>query len=105
MDTGKELSQPIRPKQNLKIAASIALILLMLNVARQLISVFQTRYMLISPVIPESAIWQINKQFIFQALISVISGIAGLIFYFYEKYLWILILVGLTLLIGRFVYI
>ena len=105
MDTEKELTQTSRKKRNLKVAAKISLVVLLLSVVGQLISVYQTRYQLVSPIIPESTIWEITKQFIFIALVSALSSIVGLILYFYEKYLWVIILVGLTLISERFIYI
>src|SRR4249919_3252639 len=101
METGKELPRPVRIKRNLKTAAKISLVVLSLSAVRQIISVFQIRYQLVSPLIPESSIWEISKQFLFTGLISVICGIVGLIFYFFEKYLWIIILVALTLISER----
>jgi hypothetical protein len=105
MDTEKELTQTSRTKRNLKTAAKISIVFLLLSVVGQLISVFQTRYQLVNPLIPESTIWEITKQFIFIALVSALSSVAGLILYFYEKYLLVIILVGLTLLSERFIYI
>jgi hypothetical protein len=101
----KKLSQPIKKTRNLKTAAEISLVVLLLSIVGQLIAVYQTRYQLVSPLIPESAIWEICKQFIFTALISAIVSIIGLIFYFFEKYLWIIILVALTLVSERYIYI
>ena len=105
MGTEQELTQTSRKKKNLKVAAKISLVVLLLSVVGQLISVYQTRYQLVSPLIPESTIWEITKQFIFIALVSAVCSIVGLILYFYEKYLWLIILVGLTLISGRFIYI
>ena len=105
MDTVQKLTQTSRKKKNLKVAAKISLVVLLLSVVGQLISVYQTRYQLVSPLIPESTIWEITKQFIFIALLPAVCSIVGLILYFYEKYLWLIILVGLTLISGRFIYI
>lgn len=105
MDTVQELTQTSRKKKNLKVAAKISLVVLLLSIVGQLISVYQTRYQLVSPLIPESTIWEITKQFIFIALVSAVCNIVGLILYFYEKYLWLIILVGLTLISERFIYI
>ena len=82
-----------------------ALILLLLNIVGQLVMVFQTRYQLVSPFIPESAIWSICKQFVFNALIASIVGVIGLILDFFEKHLLVIILVVLTLIAVRFIYI
>ncbi len=56
MDTGKELPQPIRKKRDLERGARVSLVVLLFSIAGQLISVFQTRYQLVSPLIPESTI-------------------------------------------------
>jgi hypothetical protein len=104
METRKE-SPAIRKSRNLKIAAKILLVVLLLSVVKQLIAVYQTRYQLVSPLIPESVIWKINNRFIFISLISTAASIAGLILYFFEKYLWVIILVLLTLLSQRYIYI
>jgi hypothetical protein len=91
-------------KDNFKKGAKISLIVLLLYVVRQLISAYQTKYQLTSPFVPESTIWQITKQFIFTALVSTIISIVGLLLYFFEKYLWTIILVVLTLIAERFIY-
>jgi hypothetical protein len=105
METGKELPPQIKNKRNLETGAKVSLIVILFSVVRQLAGVFQTRYQLVSPLIPESYIWQITKQSIFIALISVLVSIVGLIFYFYRRYLWVIILIILTLLTERFIYI
>jgi hypothetical protein len=91
-------------KDNFKKGAKISLIVLLLYVVRQLISAYQTKYQLTSPFVPESTIWQITKQFIFTALVSAVISIVGLLLYFFEKYLWTIILVVLTLIAERFIY-
>jgi len=77
----------------------------MLYVIGQLATVFQTRHQLVSPLIPESIIWEINKQFFFTAFVAAIVNMIALIFYFFEKYLLVIILVVLTLIASRFIYI
>ena len=93
------------PTAKIKNWAKVSLIILLLYVVRQLTSVYQTRYQLISPLIPESTIWEINKQFVFTALVSTIAALIGLILYFFEKHLWVIILTVLTLVADRFIYI
>ena len=104
MDTEKRLTQTIRTKRNLKKAAKISLVVFLLSVVAQFVSIYQTSYQLVSPLIPQSLIWEISKQYIFKAFILTISCIIGLLFYFYDKYLWLIILVVLTLIASRFVY-
>lgn len=92
-------------RNNLKTGAKIALIVLLLNVVGQLAAVYQTRYQLVSPLIPESTIWEISKQFIFHALVSAFASVVGLWLYFFDKYLFVIILVGLILIADRFIYV
>jgi hypothetical protein len=103
MDKAQELTQQNKENRNIKTAAKIALVVLLLTIVGQFISVYQTKYQLVSPLIPENTIWEINKQFIFTAFISTIICIVGLFLYFYEKYLWIIILIAITLLSERFI--
>ena len=92
-------------RRKIKIGAKVSLIVILLTIVRQFISIYQTKYQLVSPLIPENTIWEINKQFIFLAFISTIISIVGLLLYFYEKYLWIIILIAITLISERFIYI
>ncbi len=94
-----------KKNNRLKTGAKIALTILLLNVVGQLATVYQTRYQLISPLIPESTIWDINKQFIFHAIVSAIASVAGLLLYFFDKYLLVIILVALVLIADRFIYV
>src|SRR5215218_9612714 len=94
-----------KKQKRFKTAAKIALTILLLNVVGQLATVYQTRYQLVSPLIPESTIWEINKQFIFHAIVSAIASIVGLLLYFFDKYLLVIIIVGLILIADRFIYV
>lgn len=92
-------------KQNqLKKGAKVSLLILLFSIVGQFISVYQTSYQLVSPLIPQNTIWEISKQFIFTAFVLTLSCIVGLIFYFYDKFLWVIILVVLTLIASRFLY-
>jgi len=92
-----------RQKQ-LKTGAKISLIVLLLSVVAQFISIYQTDYQLVSPVIPKNIVWEISKQFISIAFIMTVSCIIGLLLFFYNKHVWVIILVVLTLITSRFVY-
>lgn len=105
METEKAIVKTHKRQDNLKKGAKVALVVLLLNVVGQLVAVYQTRYQLVSPLIPESTIWEINKQFIFHSLVSAIASIAGLLLYFFDKYLLVIILVGLVLIADRFIYV
>lgn len=103
---GQEQAMRENNKRNdLKIGAKVALIVLLLNVVGQLAAVYQTRYQLVSPLIPESTIWEISKQFVFHAIVSACASVVGLLLYFFDKYLFVIILVGLILIADRFIYV
>ena len=105
MEKEQQIIKAHKGNDNLKKGAKVALVILLLNVVGQLATVYQTRYQLVSPLIPESTIWEINKQFIFHAIVSAIASIIGLLLYFFDKYLLVIILVALVLLADRFIYV
>jgi hypothetical protein len=83
--------------------AKVSLIILLLNIVFQLVAVYQTRHQLVSPLIPESTFRTISEPFILDALICAIAGLIGFVLYFFEKYLWIIILSS-AVLIGGYLY-
>ena len=95
-----EMEKQIKLKQG----AKISLLVLLLSIVGQIISIYQTSYQLVSPLIPENLIWEISKQFIFTAFVLTIASVLGLILYFYEKYLLIIILTVVVLLASRLIY-
>ena len=105
METEQQIIKACKRNDNLKKGAKVALVVLLLNVVGQLVSVYQTRYQLISPLIPESTIWEINKQFIFHAIVSAIASIVGLLLYFFDKYLLVIIFIVFVLIADRFIYV
>jgi hypothetical protein len=94
-----------KTQKNIKTSAKISLLILLLSITGQFISIYQTNYQLASPIIPKSTVWEISKQFIFIAFILTVSSIIALVFYFYEKYVAVIILAALTLIASRFIYI
>ena len=105
METEQQRIKASKRKDNLKKIAKISLTVLLLYVVGQLAAVYQTRYQLVSPIIPENIIWEINKQLIFTAFVSAIISVVGLILYFFDKYLLVIVIVVLTLIANRFIYI
>jgi hypothetical protein len=105
METKHNVRNAASKKENLKKVASVLLIILSIFIVARLAATFQTSYQLVSPVIPKSAIWDINKQYIFVALVSAIANLIGLVLYFFDKYLIVIILVGLTLIVSNYIYI
>ena len=105
METKQQVIKSHKQNDNLKKAAKVALVILLLNVVGQLATVYQTRYQIVSPLIPESTIWEINKQFIFHAIVSAIAAIIGLLLYFFDKFLLVIILVAMVLIAERYIYV
>lgn len=105
METEQQTSITSKRKDRLKKGAKISLTVLLLYIVGQLAAVYQTRYQLVSPIIRESIIWEINKQFILTAFVSAIISVVGLILYFFDKYLLVIVIVVLTLIANRFIYI
>ena len=92
-------------ERNLKIGAKVSLTILLLYVIVQLAQIYQTRHQLASPLIPESTLWAINKQFVFHAIISALVSVVGLILYFFDKHALTIVLVVLTLIANRYIYV
>lgn len=105
MEAEQQIIKASKRKDNFKKGAKISLTVLLLYVVGQLATVYQTRSQVVSPIIPESVIWEINKQYIFTAFVSAIISVVGLILYFFDKYLLVIVLVVLTLIANRFIYI
>ncbi len=85
------------------VGARIALTILVFNIVRHLLTIDQTRYVLASPLIPESTICDINKQFVFLAIFSAVASIIGLLLYLFKKYLFVMILVVSVLIADRYI--
>ena len=94
----------LRQKIYRKKGARISLLVLLLATIVQFVSVYQTERNLFSPLIPTNLVWEINRQFIFMAFLFTVSSFVGLILYFYDKYLWVIIWVLLILITSRYIY-
>ena len=84
--------------------ANILLVLAMLNIARMVAVFFQTKYELISPLIPSGIITEVATPHLFIALISSLAITAALIFYFYSKYIVSIIICACTLVLPATAY-
>ncbi len=91
--------------QKSELVAIISLVILLLSIVKQIDSICRTKYVLNSPLVSQNIVEEINKQFIFHAFISAIASIIGFILFSYKKYLWVIILVVLTLVSERYIYI
>lgn len=50
------------------------------------VKILQTDYQILSPLIPQSVVLQINKPIVIGGLIASILSIIGLVLFFHEKY-------------------
>jgi hypothetical protein len=81
-----------------KSLASILLVAAVLNIGRLVAVFFQTKYVLLSPIIPKGVIAEVAAPHIFHALISSLMVAAALIFYFYSKYIVSIIICACTII-------
>jgi len=82
----------------MKKGAKVCLVIALLFVIGDLLTVLQTQYQLVSPIIPGETIWLIIKPFILAAIVTTILAITGLIFYFYNKYVLTIIVCSIAIL-------
>lgn len=95
----------IDSKQNqLKKGAKVSLVILLCSIVGQFISIYQTSHQLVTPLISENTIWEVSKQFVFTAFVFTLTCLVALILYFFDKFLWVIILVVLTLITSRFLF-
>jgi len=70
---------------NNKKISQITLFLLLFSVAANLLSYFQTKYQLVSPLIPRDTVYTIIETYMQAAFIGSIMSIAAVGFYFFLK--------------------
>ena len=87
-----------------KSVAKICLIVLLLFDVWQFVLIYKTNSRLTSPIIPRETIWIISKDFVFIAFVFTVASLIGLLLYFFNKYLWVIIFVVLVLVASRFIY-
>jgi hypothetical protein len=86
-----------KPMPNQIRAAKVLLIIVLLLIATDIGTFFQTEYQLVSPLIPKGIIVEISRPYLFASLISVTAVIAALIFYFFSRYLFTIVICGVAL--------
>lgn len=91
--------------RRLKKGAIACIVLLALAIIAQLFHIWQTWYELESPLVPRSLVQEINKQFIFKAVVAAVVLLIVLALYYFKRHLLVIILVILTLIASRYIYI
>ena len=92
---------------NLKwlMAAKLALIVLNIFVLLQFVSMYQTEYQLVSPLVPRDIIWEINRNYAFMAFCLVVVNIIALLLFYWRKYIAVVILIAVAILASGYIYI
>ena len=90
-------------KKNLKLAARICFVVAFLSTMRFYLGYFQTKYQLVSPLIPKTVIDQLTDPFLGIALISSVVILASALTLFKRKFVFSLI-ISATILIFHFLY-
>lgn len=82
------------------------MVFLQLILIAELISVYQTQYVLVDELIPQTVVQQINELHILLALTTSICSIFTLLLYYYKKYVLVIltsvISIALTLIVTLF---
>jgi hypothetical protein len=89
--------------KQLRIGARTALVILNFFLLIQFVEMYRTEYELITPLIPKSIIWEINRQYAFVAFELAAANMIALLFYYWRKYLLVIIFICLALLITRYI--
>jgi uncharacterized membrane protein len=105
METEEGMTKLSAAKSRLKKGAIVSLVVLSLYICGEVLSIYRTKYQLESPFIPERVIGEINKQFIFKGIVASLMFVIALVLYFFERYLFVIILVIVKLIAGRYIYI
>ena len=103
MHARSQIMQIINGKNSPRAGANIAMVILLLHIFSQLFSLIQAQD-IVNPLIPASIMLEMNKQFIFHILVASGISIISLFFYFFRKYLIIMILILLTFIVDRYIY-
>ena len=88
----------------IKRIANVLLIVTIVKIAGLIAIFFQTRYQLVSPVIPKGIIADIAAPYLFNALITSVALIAALIFHFYSKHIISIIICACAILLPTTLY-
>lgn len=88
----------------IKKIAGIMFLLLLIMIASNLISVYQTRQQLTSPLIPASTIHAINKEWILRSVFLTVVGLIGFMLYYNRKYIPAIIIISLGIVVSKYLY-
>jgi hypothetical protein len=87
--------------RRLKASAVVCLGLLLLFIISQLLSIYQTKRELVSPLTPKAIIEDINQQYLFHAVVSSVMLVIAVALYLLKRYWWAILLVAITLVGNR----
>ena len=90
--------------RRLKASAIVCLGLLLLFIISQLLSIYQTKRELVSPLISRSIIDKVNQQYLLHAIVSSVMLVIAVGVYLLKRYWWAILLVAITLVGNRYLY-
>jgi len=90
-------------QRRLNVCALVCLGLLALFILSQFLRIYQTRRELVSPLVPEIVIRQLNEQYLFHAIVSSIMLLIAVGVYLLKRYWWAILLVAFTLVGDRYI--
>lgn len=90
--------------QKWHLASKVALVVLNFFLLLQFVNMYQTAYQLVTPLIPKSIIWEINRQYAFVAFVLTGVNIISLLLFFWKKHIAVVIVVAIALIASRYIY-
>ena len=69
----------------------------------RILNIYETRRELVSPLIPDIIVRQINQQFVLHAVVSSIMLLIAVGIYLLKRYWWTILLVAITLMGNQYV--
>ena len=90
-----------KKEKTIEIACRILISLQLVLVIRGYIAFLQTKYQLVSPLIPESAIYEISYTYVMTSLIASVCMIVTLWLYFLKRKIPVIIIAAISLLFSE----
>jgi hypothetical protein len=89
---------PLKQFPQVRMAARICLIALSVCIGADLLSIWQTYYQLVSPLIPRSIIDSIVGPIVSITILSSICFVAGWVLFYFRRHVWVIVICGLAII-------
>jgi hypothetical protein len=90
--------------QKWQLASKVALVVLNFFLLMQFVSMYQTEYQLVTPLVPKNVLWEINRQYAFVAFVLTGVNIVSLLLFFWKKHMAVVIVIAIALAASRYIY-